>query len=346
LIFLSSPLDGNGAFEFAAQLQQRELRLITIMLASSGMRGDAARCRELGIAAYLTEPIAPAELLQAIRLCLQSASRNGSAQAAPLTRYQLAPELKPARILLAEDNPVNQKVAVRVLERHGHHVEVAEDGAAAVEAAKRGIFDLILMDLQMPNMDGFEAVAHIRKFEGGSGRHIPIVAMTAHVLSGDRERCLQAGMDAYLPKPVRPGQLLETIEPLLRNSAAPIKSSAEQAGADAKLLRQINSEDPALLREMAEAFRNAAPVLLGKLERAVAAKDADAIRTSAHALRGMLANFGANGATEVAQQLENDAESSRIDGARDLAHKLARGVTLLKTQLAEFTQAVPPGQSG
>jgi CheY-like chemotaxis protein len=284
--------------------------------------------------------VQPEEVLQAIRICLNPAI-GGAHRVAPLTRYQLAPERKSARILLAEDNAVNQKVAVRLLERHGYSVEVVENGAEAVEAAKRGGFDVILMDLQMPHMDGFEAVGHIRRHEAGTGQHVPIVAMTAHVLRGDRERCLAAGMAAYLPKPIRAGQLLELIEPLLMAGTANGISAEASPAIDTGLLGEITSEDPVLLREMVEAFRQAAPGLVAELKQAIAERDASRVRRCAHALRGMVANFGASTATGLAQELESNAESRRLECAPELGQRLARELSLLEARLIELSAAAP-----
>jgi CheY-like chemotaxis protein len=186
-----------------------------MMLTSASQSGDAARCRELGVARYLTKPIGQSELLDAI---LQAV--GGKLQAvAPLSGpgiHQLPPERRRGfRILLAEDNLVNQLLAVRLLEKRGHHVQVAGDGREVLEKLKTAEFDLILMDVQMPVMGGFEATAAIREMEKGTGRHIPIIALTAHAVTGDRERCVAAGMDGYVAKPIHPEELLEQIEALI-----------------------------------------------------------------------------------------------------------------------------------
>jgi two-component system sensor histidine kinase/response regulator len=192
--------------------QNTRLAGITIMMLTSvGFLGDAARCRELGITAYLTKPIRQIELLEAIRIILgQSAARMNSAPL--LTRHTLHENRSHLKILLAEDNPVNQLLAVRLLEKRGHHVTVANNGTEAVAQSLGTIFDIILMDIQMPIMDGFEATAAIRSREKLTGNHIPIIAMTAHALSDDEERCLAAGMDAYISKPINSAQLFELVE--------------------------------------------------------------------------------------------------------------------------------------
>jgi signal transduction histidine kinase/CheY-like chemotaxis protein/ligand-binding sensor domain-containing protein len=194
--------------------QQADMRKITIMmLTSSGQRGDAARCRELGIAAYLVKPIIQSQLLDAILSVL--GTRGERAQPAPLvTRHSLREGHRSLRVLLAEDNAVNQVLASRLLERHGHIVVVAGDGRKALEALEKQKFDLVVMDVSMPEMDGFEAAAAIRAREEGTGSHIPIIAMTAHAMKGDRERCLGAGMDAYVSKPIQASELIQAIKAL------------------------------------------------------------------------------------------------------------------------------------
>jgi CheY-like chemotaxis protein len=189
------------------------------MLSSGGQRGDAQRCRELGIAAYLVKPILQSELLEALLGVL--GSRPEATGPAPLVADDsLYQEKRPLHILLAEDNLVNQRLAMRMLEKQGHTVAVAGDGVMALAALERGRFDVILMDVQMPSMDGVEATAAIRKEEKATGQHIPIIAMTAHAMSGDRQRFLASGMDGYISKPVHQKELFEAIENVLALTAA------------------------------------------------------------------------------------------------------------------------------
>jgi two-component system sensor histidine kinase/response regulator len=188
--------------------------LVTVMLTSGGQRGDGQRCKELGIAAYLTKPVLQSDLLEALRHVL--GSRPTAAQPLPpVTRHSLRETRSPLRILLAEDNVVNQHVAVRLLEKEGHSVVVAGDGIKALEAIGKEGFDLILMDVQMPIMDGVETTAAIRERERSNGIHVPIVAMTAHAMTGDRQRFLSLGMDGYVSKPIHSQELYEVIENVL-----------------------------------------------------------------------------------------------------------------------------------
>ena len=189
-----------------------------MMLTSAGQRGDAARCRELGLEGYLTKPVSQSELLDAVLRV--AGSKRPEAKPALVTRHSLREEGRSLRILLAEDNAVNQLLTSRVLEKHGHNVVTAGSGRAALEQLEKTSFDLILMDIQMPEMDGFEATAAIRKEEESTGKHLPIIAMTAHAMEGDRERCLAAGMDGYIAKPVEATALIDAIENLGRTSTA------------------------------------------------------------------------------------------------------------------------------
>ncbi len=206
----------TDGFDLAGQIKKTpDLASAVILMLTSGNRGgDVARCRALGVAAYLTKPIRRAELRAAVVAALAGhAVTQGVERDAPTAMSMPAPKLaaaSAARILLVEDNAVNQRLACRILENGGHTVVVAENGREALDALGRESFDLVFMDVQMPEMDGLEATAAIRRRENGSNVHIPIVAMTAHAMAGDRQRCLAAGMDGYLAKPVRARELLET----------------------------------------------------------------------------------------------------------------------------------------
>jgi CheY-like chemotaxis protein len=202
-------------FQLAAEIRKNpELSgAAIIMLTSAGQRCDAARCRELGLAGYLTKPVGEAELLEAVLRVL--GSQRTMAKPALVTRHSMREEGRALRILLAEDNLVNQKLASCLLEKRGHIVVTAADGRQALERLETESFDLVLMDVQMPEMDGFEATDAIRKKEGATGRHLPIVAMTAHAMRGDRERCLAAGMDGYVSKPIIAEELLRVVEKVI-----------------------------------------------------------------------------------------------------------------------------------
>jgi two-component system sensor histidine kinase/response regulator len=213
LVLTDANMPEVDGFELAAQVKKHVGYggVIIIMLSSSGFRGDSALCRKLGLSAYLTKPIKQSQLLDAIMLALGTPTEK-AAEAPLITRHSLAPSHARYTILLAEDNSINQKLAVRVLENRGHKVSVANNGKEALEALERASYDLVLMDVQMPEMDGFQATAAIRNKERGTETRLPIVAMTAHAMAGDRERCLEAGMDDYVAKPLKPVDLFQTID--------------------------------------------------------------------------------------------------------------------------------------
>jgi two-component system sensor histidine kinase/response regulator len=195
-----------------------------MMLSSSGQHNEASRCRTLGVSAYLTKPIPAADLHDAICRVLRPMLAPQ-----PVARPTVAPEsgvaVRPLRILLVEDNVVNQRVALGLLKKGGHEVTVANNGLQALAALEGRIFDVVLMDLQMPEMGGLEATAVIRSREAGTGQHLRIVAMTAHAMTGDRELCLASGMDAYISKPIDRTRLFA----LLEEEAAIISAGAAQA---------------------------------------------------------------------------------------------------------------------
>jgi two-component system, sensor histidine kinase and response regulator len=226
LILLDVSMPEMDGFQLAEEIQ-RTSELVgpaIILLTSSGQRGDAARCRELGVAAYLTKPVQQFELLETMMTVLSGRlhQREEVRHPAPLvTRHSLRenrPEPEASalseclNVLLAEDNAVNQKLAVRMLEKRGHRVMLADNGLATLAALETEQFDVILMDVQMPEMDGLEATAAIRKKERDRGTHLPIIAMTAHNMKGDKDRCLQAGMDGYISKPISAKELFEALE--------------------------------------------------------------------------------------------------------------------------------------
>jgi PAS domain S-box-containing protein len=298
-------LDGFGVAE--AVLRQPALAGATIMmLTSSGRYGDIERCRELGIAVHLTKPVREADLYEALCRIVEGASPKAASQAAP----SVTPIAGGGRkILLAEDNVINQRVAVGLLTKRGHQVRVAATGQAALDALDEERFDVVLMDVQMPVMGGFEATAIIRAREKTSGGHLPIIAMTAHAMTGDRERCLAAGMDGYLPKPIDPKALFEAVE------AAPSTAEAfepeavyDRAGL---LLRLAGDED--VVQDVERLFLEDAPARLAAIESAVKARDAGQIRFEAHGLKGAAGSLMATRLADAAKALEILGAESRLE---------------------------------
>ncbi|MFB0566730.1 MAG: PAS domain S-box protein [Candidatus Aminicenantaceae bacterium] len=219
LILTDANMPGMDGFTLVEKINQDSTyaQAVIMMLTSAGNRGDAARCRQLGIAAYLTKPITQSELLDAIKLALGPGAKRK--KTSPLiTKHSMRESSLGLHILLAEDNIVNQKVAVRILEKQGHKVVVANNGREVLDSLEKQPFDLILMDVQMPEMDGFEATDVIRKKERKTKKHTPIVAMTAHAMKGDKELCLETGMDDYIAKPLKPEYLFKVIKRVVKNS--------------------------------------------------------------------------------------------------------------------------------
>ncbi len=216
LVLLDNRLADINGFALASRIRDYKQYgdLTMMMLTSSGQLGDAARCRKAGIAACLTKPVSSAELLPAVCHALGAAVLRK--EAGVITRHSLRETSPHWNILLAEDNAVNRTLAVRLLEKRGHHVTTARDGKEALHTFRRQTFDLILMDIQMPEMDGFEATAAIRALQQKMGASIPIIAMTAHALKGDREKCLEGGMDGYVTKPIQADVLYQAIEAAMR----------------------------------------------------------------------------------------------------------------------------------
>jgi two-component system, sensor histidine kinase and response regulator len=236
LVLLDGQMPEIDGFTLAKQIQDHPelVRTTIMMLTSADQLGDAMLCRELGISAYLVKPVRQSELLNLICKSLQQIPAD-RANAKPV-RSAPRPAGRPFQVLVAEDNMVNQTLARRLLERRGYAITVVGDGRAALAALDRESFDLVLMDIQMPGMDGFEATAVIRQREESAGTHTPIVAMTAHAFKGDQERCLAAGMDAYISKPVRQQELYATIEAIF----------GQPRTAKTRLVRSLwsNIEDP------------------------------------------------------------------------------------------------------
>jgi PAS domain S-box-containing protein len=243
------------------------------------------------------------------------------------------------RILLAEDNPVNQKLAFHLLEKRGHSVVVTGNGREALAALEEQPFDVVLLDVQMPEMDGLEVAAAIRAAERGSGHHIPIVAMTAHALKGDRERCLEAGMDAYVSKPIQPEELFRVIEERgpSESGAAPVGAAGSRAGVldRAAALERVGG-DLQLLKELAGLFLDACPGWLAELREASERRDALGLRRAAHTLKGSAATLGARVAAETAQRLETMGQGNDLAGVEDTYQALVQELERIKPLLSEL----------
>jgi CheY-like chemotaxis protein len=304
-----------------------------MMLNSAGHQGDLARCRELGVGAHVTKPLRHSELLDAVMTALGRVVAAAGEAPAPAA---LPDHGRRLRVLLAEDNPVNQKLAVGILAKRGHSVRVAQNGREAVEAVEEQPFDLVLMDVHMPEMGGFEATGLIRQRERANGHRLPIVAVTARAMTGDRERCLEAGMDDYLTKPMKVKDLLAIIDRLVVKSAVaeaePAVTTAGSAFED-RVLRDRFDGDLDLLRLVAGTFLESTPPLLDDLRQGIAAGDAGSVSRIAHRLRGSLANFGADEVVEAAFRLETMGAGGDLAGADAACEALIEGYETLRAGL-------------
>jgi PAS domain S-box-containing protein len=309
LVLLDSMMPEMDGFMLAERLKGKPqlARSVVMMLSSADRQGDAARCRDLGIAAYLTKPIRQSDLLDRIVTLLGDALTRQPE--APAAAPSVGAAERPLRLLLAEDNAVNQKLARRLLEKRGHQVVAVGNGREALEILEQQPFDAVLMDVQMPEMDGLEATAAIRGREKGTGRHVPIVAMTAHAMKGDRERCLEVGMDAYVSKPLQAQELFQVVEGVGEAAAARPAEAVGAAAAgppafDPAAALQRTAGDKELLQELASIFCEECPQLLADVEAAVRGRDATGLRASGHTLKGAVGNFGPSAAFEAALALE------------------------------------------
>jgi CheY-like chemotaxis protein len=244
-------------------------------------------------------------------------------------------------VLLAEDNLVNQRLAIRLLEKAGHTAVVAGNGKEALAALARQPFDLVLMDVEMPEMGGFEATAAIRAREKTTGAHVPIIAMTAHALKGDRERCLAAGMDDYVPKPIQAQELRQAIAAVVppeAPAAASAANSEERVIDPAAALERVGG-DRELLAELFQVFADQCPRWLAEVRDAIARGDADRLRRAAHSLKGAVGNFGADTAFDLAQRLETMGRDGNLTAApgtfADLEKQLERLLPVLAALAAK-----------
>jgi PAS domain S-box-containing protein len=299
----------------------------TIMCTSAGERGDAARCMDLLVTGYLIKPIKQSDLLYTISRVLKEPSALADRRSL-ITRHSIRESSLRFRILLAEDNPVNQKVAVKTLERMGHTVLLAANGKMALDAWAREPFDVILMDVQMPEMDGLQATREIRRRESGSGKRIPIVAMTARAMKGDEEECLAAGMDGYVSKPIKVQELSETIDAIVRKVKAGQQPAFEEPQAEgvidrADLLDRVGG-DVELLVDLVNLFMDDSPNLLSEIKASLQQKDTHRLERAAHTLKGSVANFAAKASSDAALRLEVMGRNGDLTQAEEALSDLER----------------------
>jgi two-component system sensor histidine kinase/response regulator len=343
LVLMDYQMPVMNGLDVAGHIRQRAdtTAPIMLLLSSVGPGTEAAAAATLGVTASLTKPGRQSVLKAAILAAL--GSNASPAPATPPGPHRGAPaRVRPLRVLLAEDNLVNQRLFVAVLQKQGHAITVVDNGRAAVDAVASGSFDVVLMDLQMPEMGGLEATGLIRRAEAGTDRHIPIVALTAHALKGDRERCLDAGMDNYLAKPVHGPALLAMLQEVAGTGNAVDEAPPPTPSIDPDDVLTRVDGDRELLAELAQIFREQARELMAGLTAAVTAGDAKRVEQLAHTLRGSVANFGAQEAVRIAQALELGGRNGQLEGAADLVARLDIETTGIDRALTELTGAPQP----
>jgi CheY-like chemotaxis protein/HPt (histidine-containing phosphotransfer) domain-containing protein len=358
LVLIDGHMPQMDGFQLAERIRQNPklTGAIVLMLTSGGRPGDLDRCRELGISAYLIKPIRRSELLDVVLRVLDAAPKEVITDCEePLPPNAAERQL---RLLAAEDNLVNQRLIARLLEKAGHSVTVVGDGLAAVNASRQNRYDAILMDVQMPIMDGHEATRQIRRLEQTTGAHLPIIAMTAHAMKGDREKCLEAGMDDYIAKPLHKQELLQAIheqtarKPLpLAKPAAPgftpldLHDELDIAGA----IRQMGGDEE-LFGELCRLFLQESPALIGSVRTALAQGDSTAVYQAAHKLKGSLSTIGGLKAARAALALEQLGKAADVNGfaeaAAALEHEMTALLLAISRALDNLQEAQFPGTLG
>ncbi len=359
LILTDMHMPRTDGFGLVQEIRRRpEVYPVTVvMLTSAGHSGDAEHCRELGIHSYLYKPVRKQELLATILRALGHPQTSLPAATMPVTRPARSTSM---HILLAEDNRTNQTVATRMLLKMGHTVTVAANGKEALSLLTTHGFDLILMDIQMPEMDGLSATRAIRESERATRRHLPIIAMTAHAMKGDRERCIEAGMDGYVSKPISSQEVEEAIagvvglrgEPTPVNGleAKPFEVDQEHATAPAapssivwnmgETLERLGGDEK-LFHEVIEIFLDDVPKHMASLRRAIAAGDGEAVEGAAHTLKGELGYLGISEVSQKARALEEFGRNSDLRFAADLYATLASELSELLTSMRGMMGANP-----
>jgi two-component system sensor histidine kinase/response regulator len=313
-------------FEVAQRIfEDPDLNPVIIVLSSADSTTSKERNRELGIAASLRKPISQSDLFDAL-LRIEGVAPIQSALV-----LDSDDTMRALHILLAEDNVFNQRVAAGLLEKQGHRITVVDDGHKAVEVSAEQDFDAVLMDVQMPQMDGLEATRAIRQREAEAAveRPLPIIGLTAHAMQGDRERCIEAGMDEYVTKPIKPDELRRVLSSLVGLPERPDDSGGAPPRINRAAVLERCGGDEDLLRELVAIFRQDCPAYMQSVRAAVESKESEALSRAAHTLKGPLGTLGFDGAQQFALQLEDVARRGEMDSIEQAFTELEREIRLI-----------------
>ena len=339
LILIDSDMPESDGFTLARWINNQDaLDTHIIMMLTHSPGRSQIDFEELGIKANITKPIRSSDLLSAIMVALGIAKPKVVLK----TLEKIAADHRSLRILVAEDTPFNQKFILRLLERWGHYAVIAENGREALEALSKDEFDLVLMDVQMPEMDGYDATRAIRKSEKQIDRHIPIIAMTAHAIKGDRERCLKAGMDEYVSKPISSGMLLKTIQTLIPGEAQEVSISEGTEKTfpsfDREALLNAFDHDWSFFKEAVGMFTSDYPPMVNDLREALKAEDAVILRRTGHSLKGMVGNFQGEAAAQAAANLEEMGRKGEFSGKEQAFENLIKELDKLEKALMDLAK--------
>ncbi len=338
-------------FTLAEQIRQNAAtRNVVIMVLTSGDRpGDRTRCADLGIAAYLMKPVKQSELFDSIMTTFGVAEPGAESADAPSTS---ADSVRPLEILLAEDVYANQMLAIGVLKKWNHTVTVASDGQEALEQLRTRAFDVVLMDVQMPEMDGFTATKVLRELEAKhilphqkTVPRIPVIAMTAHAMKGDRERCLEAGMDGYVSKPVRPAELNAALSEFFSAAEVPgepaptdSRKSEAEVVLDWSHALESTMGDKDLLKQVVDSLLLDCPATLDNLQNAIRTQDATLMQRSAHTIAGIMRTFDATAISGIAEQLQNPGQDRDFESLQCLYDSLEKRVNVAMKELQAWSR--------
>ncbi|WP_437732750.1 response regulator [Sorangium sp. So ce1335] len=375
-------VDGFAVVEHCRRREILKGRTI-MMLSSTSAQADAARCRDLGVLAMVTKPVKPSHLQEAVFHAFGIPTRS-ALRSIDVRRALPGPRVRGLRVLVAEDNAINQKLMRRWLERQGHHVHIVENGRLAVEKIATGQYDVALLDVEMPEMDGLQAARAVRARERREGGHMPLIVVTAYAMKGDRERCLRAGFDGYVSKPVQVEELydmidrlaagpssLEIEDPASLSLGAPssypsVPSASLDNGPPSTRSERLTSSpssitsrpmfdrtralertggDADLLRELAEVFLEECPRWMAEIDEAVTAGDARKLQRAAHSLKGGVDSFGARAAFEAAFALEKMARANELGSLAEAQFALRAQIERLIPELAAFMREGSPADA-